>query len=261
MPGAWCVLMLVCPFIGLAAAPVHAPVAHAHNDYEHARPLVEALENGFLSVEADIYLVNGALLVAHDLKDTRPERTLESLYLDPLAERARANGGWVNESRQTLILLVDVKSEAETTFRALHAVLSRYADILTTFAEGRLTARAVTVVISGNRSFAITAAQEPRYASLDGRIADLEGKESSELMPIISAHWRSQFTWAGEGEIPPVELKKLSQLVERTRAQGKQLRFWATPDLPAVWKELRTAGVPIIGTDDLTGLSRFLAQP
>lgn len=29
--------------------------AHAHNDYEHARPLIDALERGFGSVEADVY--------------------------------------------------------------------------------------------------------------------------------------------------------------------------------------------------------------
>ena len=32
-------------------------------------PLFDALEQGFCSVEADIHLVDGKLLVAHDLKD------------------------------------------------------------------------------------------------------------------------------------------------------------------------------------------------
>ena len=31
--------------------------AHAHNDYEHPRPLFDALDHGFKSVEADIWLV------------------------------------------------------------------------------------------------------------------------------------------------------------------------------------------------------------
>src|SRR6478672_5812077 len=31
--------------------------AHAHNDYEHARPLYDALDQGFTSVEADVYTV------------------------------------------------------------------------------------------------------------------------------------------------------------------------------------------------------------
>ena len=73
-----------------AAEPVLLPRAHAHNDYEHARPLAEALERGFGSVEADVWLVDGALLVAHDRKDVKPARTLAALYLEPLRERGAA---------------------------------------------------------------------------------------------------------------------------------------------------------------------------
>ncbi|HRE82801.1 MAG TPA: phosphatidylinositol-specific phospholipase C/glycerophosphodiester phosphodiesterase family protein [Opitutaceae bacterium] len=254
------ILCLASSFVAWAETP-QRPVAHAHNDYEHARPLSEALEKKFGSVEADIYLVKGALLVAHDLEDVRPERTLQSLYLDPLAARVRANQGWVEEPGQTLILLVDVKSEAEATFLALHRVLSSYAEILTSVERDRRTVRAVTVVVSGNRSLALTAAQDPRYAALDGRLPDLEGDVNADLMPMISANWRSQFTWRGEGPMPASELKTLHEWVAKAGAQKKQLRFWATPDLPVVWKQLRASGVHIIGTDDLTGLSRFLAEP
>ena len=41
------------------------PRAHAHNDYYHRRPLLDALDQGFCSVEADIYLVEDRLLVGH----------------------------------------------------------------------------------------------------------------------------------------------------------------------------------------------------
>ncbi|HEY3789313.1 MAG TPA: hypothetical protein VGL71_10685, partial [Urbifossiella sp.] len=37
-------------------APSPLRHAHAHNDYEHKRPLLDALEQGFCSVEADIWL-------------------------------------------------------------------------------------------------------------------------------------------------------------------------------------------------------------
>jgi hypothetical protein len=40
--------------------------AHAHNDYEHERPLHDALGHGFKSVEADVWLVDGELVVSHD---------------------------------------------------------------------------------------------------------------------------------------------------------------------------------------------------
>src|SRR4026207_739199 len=69
--------------------------AHAHNDYEHARPLLDALAHGFCSAGAAVWLVNEQLLVAHDLKDAKPERTLQALYLDPLHARVSRNGGKV----------------------------------------------------------------------------------------------------------------------------------------------------------------------
>jgi hypothetical protein len=79
----------------LGAEPVPLIHAHAHNDYEHPRPLFDALDHGFCSVEADVHLVDGRLLVAHDRSKVKPERTLEALYLDPLRERVKKNNGHV----------------------------------------------------------------------------------------------------------------------------------------------------------------------
>ena len=80
----------------IAGTPV-APLlqAHAHNDYVHERPLYDALNRGFCSVEADIFLVEGELLVGHERAELRPGRTLESLYLEPLLRRVRKSGGTV----------------------------------------------------------------------------------------------------------------------------------------------------------------------
>jgi hypothetical protein len=36
------------------------------------------------------------------------------------------------------------------------------------------------------------------------------------------------------------------------------LRLWGTPDAPAMWKELRDAGVDLINTDKLPELRSFL---
>src|SRR5438552_16169474 len=79
----------------LAAEPVPLIQAHAHNDYLHARPLFDALEQGLCSVEADIYLVDGKLLVAHERRMTKPERTVEAVYLEASGEQAKKNGGRV----------------------------------------------------------------------------------------------------------------------------------------------------------------------
>ena len=241
-----------------AADPAPLIRAHAHNDYEHPRPLLDALACGFGSIEADVHLVDGRLLVAHDRKAVKPERTLEALYLDPLRERVKQNGGRVYRSGPTIILLIDVKSEAVATYEALHAVLKNYAAMLTVFRDGVTTPGAITVIVSGSRAPAVMAAQALRYAAMDGRIDDLNGQTAPALIPLVSDNWQKVFSWRWTGPIPADEARKLKALVEQAHAQGRQLRFWNTPDNPATWSVLYGAGVDLINTDQLTGLQGFL---
>src|SRR5437764_9726105 len=138
--------------------------AHAHNDYEHKRPLSDALGHGFCSVEADVHLIDGKLLVAHDRKDATPDRTLQSLYLDPLRERVKANGGRVYRDGPTVFLLIDVKTAAEETYAALDKVLAGYAEILSVTRDGKFEPKAVTAVASGNRAKATIPRQAVRAA-------------------------------------------------------------------------------------------------
>src|SRR5437868_6211250 len=179
VPGFLCwIRVLTC--LALAAAVAGAvddrlaqvrplPNAHAHNDYEHKRPLLDALDHGFCSVEADIWLTAEGLLVGHDRRDLKAGRTLESLYLEPLRERAKANGGRVYRGGPAFYLLIDVKTEAEATYAALDKVLARYADLLTVTREGKTEPKAVTVILSGNRASETIARQLVRYVGVDGR--------------------------------------------------------------------------------------------
>src|SRR5439155_15262702 len=120
--------------------------AHAHNDYEHKRPLFDALDQGFCSVEADIYLVDGKLLVAHDRDEVRPERTLQALYLDPLRERVKKNHGRVYPDGPEFTLLIDLKSDWRKIYPALRAVLKDYADMLTVFHAEASATNAITAI-------------------------------------------------------------------------------------------------------------------
>lgn len=244
----------------IAAEPVPLVHAHAHNDYEHARPLAEALERGFCSVEADVYLVEGRLLVAHDRKDVKPERTLASLYLDPLRERVRRGGGKVFPGGPSVVLLVDVKSEAAPTYAVLHALLTDYAEMLTTFRDGRIESRAITVIVSGSRAQKEMAAQSLRYAAVDGRGIDLDQNSARSLVPLVSESWSKISPWRWEGAMPEGARMALRAWVARAHAQGRTVRFWGTPDRPEVWRTLRDEGVDVIGADDLAGLQKFLLQ-
>jgi len=234
------------------------PRAHAHNDYAHSRPLLDALAHGFCSVEADIFLRDGKLLVGHSQRELRPDRTLAALYLDPLKQRAVAHGGRIYPGGPPFTLLIDIKSDGQRTYAALREVLARYRGILSSVTDGRLTSRAVTVVISGNRPLTAIAADSPRYAGIDGRLTDLDSNLPAHLMPLISDHWGRHFRWPGDGPMPADQRTRLRAIVAKVHAHGRRVRFWATPDRPAMWAALDAAGVDLINTDDLAGLEQFL---
>lgn len=241
-------------------APSPRPLvnAHAHNDYLHPRPLLDALAEGFCSVEADIYLVDGELLVAHDPIELVKRRRLEDLYLKPLRERIRANGGRVFKDGPEFSLLIDLKSDGKTTYEALTKLLERYQDMLSVVRDGKVEKGAVTVVLSGDRDWKRIEADKTRYAGVDGRLGDLNSDRPAHLMPLISDRWGAHFRWTGDGPQPEVEKQRLKDIVDQAHARGRRVRFWATPENKAVWKVLRDAGVDLINTDKLKELRSFL---
>ena len=236
--------------------------AHAHNDYEHPRPLLDALDHGFCSVEADVHLVDGQLLVAHDREQVRPERTLQALYLEPLRARVGRHAGRVYPNGPEFSLLVDLKTDWQSTYPVLRSVLADYTNILTTFSTSKKPG-AVLVVISGSRSKDMFLGEAIRYAGYDGQLADLKTAEPADLVPWISANWSSTFAWRGEGEFPAGERENLKLIVSRAHAQGKRVRFWGAPDQPTFWQVLLACDVDLINTDRLADLRRFvtLHQP
>ncbi|WP_033325035.1 phosphatidylinositol-specific phospholipase C/glycerophosphodiester phosphodiesterase family protein [Streptomyces yerevanensis] len=239
--------------------------AHAHNDYLHPKPLFDALDHRFGSLEADIFLVGDQLLVAHDAVDLDPARTLESLYLDPLARRVKANHGSVYRGyRKPIQLLIDLKTEGSSTYLELDRHLRRYKHLFTTYAHGRVFPGPVTAVISGDRAARTPMeAQTVRRAFYDGRLADLGSPAPASFIPLISDNWTLNFTWQGIGPFPEAERQKLRGIISAAHSRRQKVRFWATPDLAgpardALWGELLAADVDYLNTDDLAGLEKFL---
>ena len=260
-----CFLSVICLVFPPDNNVIPLPNAHAHNDYYHKRPLLDALDHGFRSVEADIFLHKGDLYVAHFWLEIRPKRTLENLYLQPLAKRIRDNNGKVYADDTQLLLLIDIKNKGEETYAVLHKQLEKYKDVLTRFTTKKIVKGPVLVVISGARPVDTIKKQTVRYAAVDGRISDLKGQESNKLMPLISSSWGSQFRWTGRGPMPKDERNKLETIVSTAHKQGKLVRFWATYDRPgpqrtALWDVLADVGVDLINTDDLEGLQSYLLK-
>jgi hypothetical protein len=246
--------------LAIAQDATPLPNAHAHNDYEHDRPLLDALDHGFCSVEADIHLVDGELLVAHDADKVEPGRTLQKLYLDPLQARAGANGGRIYSGGPRFILLIDFKTSGEETYAALRPVLESYKEILTRFTPDLTEENAVTVVISGSRPVDVLRAEPERYAAIDGRFPDLDGKVNPHLIPMISDSWWGRYKWTGKGDMPDNVRDGVAQDVLRAHEQGCIVRYWALPHNEELWQYLLEAGVDLINADDLPRLQTFLLE-
>ncbi|EAZ91675.1 alkaline phosphatase PhoX [Crocosphaera chwakensis] len=253
------------------------PRTHAHNDYEHLFPLLDALSYGFVSVESDIWLYpddNDNLRVAHDpVDDPATLPTIEELYLDPLQDLyEQFNNGGVYEDGTPLTLLVDIKSDGLSTYQRLHEVLSEYQaespGLFTTYEQDgtgsyTVTPGAVTPIISGNRPRDFMESQDVRYAGYDGRRSDIGTNEDPGFMPLISDNWNNFFNgelaWDGTGTIPEDTQAELENIVEQVQGEDKIVRFWNLPeDSPSVWQPLYEAEVDLINTDDLPGLSQFV---
>ena len=251
-------LFAAWPCVAEPTEPKPLVRAHAHNDYYHKRPLLDALASGFCSVEADVFLKDDTLLVGHSRFELKKERTLESLYLVPLAKRVKANGGSVYKTKAPFHLMIDFKTGGPATYAALRPLLEKYRSMLTAFTADTTKPGAVTIVISGSRPREAMEKDTARLAGYDGRLGDLGKAESRHFMPWISDSWRSHFKWRGKGELPPREQAKLAKIVKSAHADGQKIRFWAAPDTPAAWEIFHKVGVDFINTDHLENLAEFL---
>ena len=225
------------------------PAFHAHNDYLHSRPLLDALDQGFDSVEADVFLAKNELLVGHFLWEIKPERSLESLYLLPLSKlhkQGRLKNIW---------LMVDIKSnEAERSAMILDQQLRRYPGL---FAKvGEKDDAPVKVLLSGNMPREWVCSGKSNLLRLDGREGDLGNAEQATIFPWVSEPWSKHFSWKGKGPISEIEKAKLKTMALKAASANQQLRFWGAPDLPECWKIQAESGVQRIGTDNLPGLAK-----
>lgn len=259
------IISLICFCVASQLAAIQRPAdvqplrrAHAHNDYEHNRPLLDAIDHGFCSVEADIFLIDGHLLVGHDRWSLSKDRTLEKLYLNPLLKQVKSNKGKVYPHGPVFRLLIDIKNNGQNVYLKLKEVLKNYESMLSGMQNGRFVRRAVQIIISGDCPRSLIRNDENRLVGIDGRLSDLESDEPANLIPMISARWGSNFKWRGKSKITAAESKKLRSIVSKAHRADRVVRFWATPESTIVWDQLVANDVDLINTDKLAQLQDYL---
>ncbi|RFZ84128.1 hypothetical protein DYU05_00375 [Mucilaginibacter terrenus] len=233
--------------------------AFAHNDYFHKRPLYDALDNGFTNLEADIFLRNGKLVVAHILPMVDNKGTLEDLYLKPLLASVNGSSNLAARPLGPVTLMIDIKSNAEKTYQALNILLNKYSSIISGYENGKIVQRPVTVVITGNKPFKIIKEQKSRLAFIDEDLTKTyKDTLSTNVYQTASCKYSKMLKWNGKGSLPLKQRQHLSAYVKMAHKYGKKVRLWASPENENVWRELLSCGVDLINTDQLPRLRNFL---
>ena len=231
----------------------------AHNDYWHKRPLLDALDNGYTYIEADVYERDGRLIVAHILPVLNHHRTLEDLYLKPLFDHVVKNNGEVYPGyHNSVTLMIDVKSDAEKTYLVLKDMLQKYSGMLSSYSKGNIHVGPVTIVISGHKPEKLLSTEDTRFAFVDEDLRLVRKDTLTDMYMMASCKYSKLLNWRGDGALPDQEKQRLCSFVNFAHKFNRKVRLWASPENTVVWRTLLNCGVDLINTDKLEELKTFL---
>jgi alkaline phosphatase len=228
---------------------------HSHNDYKQNIPFLTAYYAGAGSIEADVYLLNGKLYVAHERNEIAEDRTLDELYLKPLAALFHKNGNkpYANTSKR-LQLVIDIKEDHLHVIPQLLKYLAPYQDVF----NAANNTHAVKIVLSGSMPAPAHYGNYPNYISFDGRPNIVYQPNELKRIAMISDNLATYTTWNGKGALTAPDSLKLKTLINAAHAYKKPFRLWATQDSPNTWIQLEKLGADWINTDHPQQVHDFL---
>ena len=211
-----------------ATAAAKRPILiHSHNDYARTVPFYQAYAQQVYSIEADVFLVDGKLLVGHDLPDLTPELTFEALY-----------------------------AETAPTLDAVVKLLDKYPAVFDT----RVNPEAVRIAVTGRVPAPADFAKYPAYVLFDGAWDADYTPGQLERIALVSADFGDFSVWNGKGSIIAAELKNIEKVIDRAHAMGKPVRFWGAPEGVTVYYTFYDMGIDYINTDRPEACADFFSD-
>jgi alkaline phosphatase len=225
------------------------PRIHSHNDYQKPEPLTNALRNKVFSIEADIYFYNNKIVVAHDKNELPTAKTLDSLYLQPIIKLFKKYKGTISKDRNYApVLMIDIKEDGEMVIAELIKLLSAHRSVF----DRSVNAKAVQIVLSGDRGASSKWNSYPSYIFFDGRPNELYDGTTLGRVALISDSYLNYIRAQDS-------TTRMEQLVKKVHGMGKLLRLWAIPDNSASWMRLQQSGIDIINTDKVEECRRYFS--
>jgi len=224
--------------------------AHSHNDYEQVHPFQTAWHASFGSIEADIFLVNGKLLVAHSKSELARNRSLEDLYLKPLLQELRKNRNFpYADTALRLQMLIDIKTDSVETLDALISLLKKNPALIHS--------PKLKWVISGNRPAAEDFTSYPDFIWFDGELHKIYPEKALSRILMLSDNLSRYTKWKGKDTLSEKDSLLLKQIISRAHQLHKPVRFWDAPDFKEAWETLTHLGVDYINTDHIEAVFQW----
>jgi alkaline phosphatase len=224
--------------------------AHSHNDYLSANPFFLAYENGFGSIEADIFPVDETLCVAHKKEEIQSKNTLQDLYIVPLIRKFDSGGA------RKLNLLIDIKENYSRSLFLLVKDLEPLKPYLSTLDKTNY----ITIIVSGDRPPPTAYKDYPDFIFFDGDLQLPQSGEELKRVALVSLPFDKISKWNGKGALNAEDRRKIKQVIGTAHAMKKPFRFWAAPDCEQSWKMQMNLHADLIGTDKINELGNFLRR-
>jgi len=224
--------------------------AHSHNDYLNPNPFFLAYENGFGSIEADIFPVDEILCVAHKKDEIQLKNTLRDLYIAPLIRKFGSG-----EARK-LNLLIDIKENYSLSLCLLVKEIEPLKPYLSTLEKNNY----ITIIISGDRPPPPAYKDYPGFIFFDSDSQLPQSREELKRIALVSLPFDKISKWNGKEALNAEDKKKIKQVIGVAHAMKKPFRFWAAPDCEQSWKLQMELHADFIGTDKINELGDFLRK-
>lgn len=226
---------------------------HAHNDYEKDVPLFKALKYEFRSLEVDVFLHEGRLVVSHIPFQLDVKPGLEELYIHPMA-RLQSENFWQNYPAQPLRLMIDMKEATQAGVDSLRALIQRYPRLFTGLQAP------VRVFLSGGASRHFFRPSDTLYWGMDDPLPDLwhNRVQPDAFTMQASMSWqafRRRYLWSQDRNLHDSLARSMTSWF---RQRSIPVRLYAAGNRPRQWKRLSDWGFTVINVDRYKRAQRWL---
>jgi len=220
---------------------------HSHNDYSRPEAFYHAFNAGAGAIEADVYLRNGKLVVAHDTAAAKQLLSLYKIYLQPILKEFKTRPRPLN-------LVIDLKGAYAPILAELLEELKPLKHLIHTGRNNN----PLNIIITGNRPPPAEYSKYPPYITFDDDLQLPHTPGQWERVAQVSLNFENYSKWRGDGTLSPVDEKVLKSIINAVHASGKKIRFWAAPDNKAGWQKLMELNADILSTDKIDELKEAL---